>query len=206
MADRYAVAGNPVAHSRSPFIHAAFARQTGQDLEYRRLLLPVDGFAAGASAFFADGGKGLNVTVPFKRDAHDLADRLTPRAQAAGAVNTLARQPDGKLLGDNTDGAGLVRDLRKNLGWVIAGARVLLVGAGGAARGVMAPLLAEAPSELLVVNRTAERAEELAVLFAADGPVRGGGLSLVEGRFFDLVINASSAGLGERALRSRRAS
>lgn len=196
MADRYAVAGNPVAHSRSPFIHAAFARQTGQDLEYRRLLLPVEGFAAGASAFFADGGMGLNVTVPFKRDAHDLADRLTPRAQAAGAVNTLARQPDGKLLGDNTDGAGLVRDLLKNLGWVIAGARVLLVGAGGAARGVMAPLLAEAPAELLVINRTAERAEELAELFAAEGPVRGGGLSLAAGRFFDLVINASSAGLG----------
>lgn len=196
MPDRYAVAGNPVAHSRSPFIHAAFARQTGQDLEYRRLLLPVDGFAVGASAFFADGGKGLNVTVPFKRDAHDLADRLTPRAQAAGAVNTLARQPDGTLLGDNTDGAGLVRDLRKNLGWSIAGARVLLVGAGGAARGVMAPLLAEAPAELLVINRTAGRAEELAGLFSGDAPVRGGGMSLAEGRLFDLVINASSAGLG----------
>lgn len=196
MTDRYAVAGNPVAHSRSPLIHAAFARQIGEDIEYRRLLLPPGGFAEGARAFFAGGGKGLNVTVPFKLDAHALADVLTPRARAAGAVNTLAVRPDGSLLGDNTDGAGLVRDLRLNLGWTIAGARVLLVGAGGAARGVLGPLLAEAPAELLVINRTASRAEELAALFVAGGPVRGGAPALAEGRTFDLVINASSAGLG----------
>jgi shikimate dehydrogenase len=199
MSDHYAVAGNPVAHSRSPFIHAAFARQTGQDLEYRRLLLPVDGFAAGAKAFFAGGGKGMNVTVPFKLEAHALADQLTPRARAAGAVNTLMSRANGTLLGDNTDGAGLVRDIRSNLGWVIAGARVLLIGAGGAARGVMAPLLAEGPSELLVVNRTAERAAELAALFGAEGPVRGGAPGLAEGQAFDITINASSAGLSGEA-------
>ena len=195
MSDRYAVAGNPVAHSRSPYIHAAFARQTGQDIEYRRLLLPVDGFAEGARAFFANGGKGMNVTVPFKLDAHALADRLSPRAHAAGAVNTLALNADGTLLGDNTDGAGLVRDIRANLGWPIAGARVLLIGAGGAARGVVGPLLAEAPADLLVVNRTAARAVELAALFSAEGPVRAGALEQAAGQVFDLVINASSAGL-----------
>ena len=195
MSDRYAVAGNPVAHSRSPYIHAAFARQTGQDIEYRRLLLPVDGFAEGARVFFANGGKGMNVTVPFKLDAHALADRLSPRAHAAGAVNTLALNADGTLLGDNTDGAGLVRDIRANLGWPIAGARVLLIGAGGAARGVVGPLLAEAPADLLVVNRTAARAVELAALFSAEGPVRAGVPEQAAGQVFDLVINASSAGL-----------
>ncbi len=196
MTDRYAVTGNPVAHSRSPLIHAAFARQTSQDLEYRRLLLPLDGFSAGARAFFDEGGKGLNVTVPFKLEAQAFADSLTPRARAAGAVNTLALQADGRVLGDNTDGAGLVRDIRSNLGWSIGGARALLVGAGGAARGVIGPLLREAPAELLIVNRTAARAIELAALFSADGPVHGGGMELAEGPAVDIVINASSAGLG----------
>lgn len=196
MSDRYAVAGNPVAHSRSPFIHAAFARETGQDIEYRRLLLPPGGFAEGARGFFAAGGKGMNVTLPFKLDAHALADRLSPRARAAGAVNTLALMADGALFGDNTDGAGLVRDMRSNLDWGISGARVLLMGAGGAARGVVSPLLAERPAELLVVNRTEARAVELASLFAAEGPVRGGGPAEAAGQPFDIVINASSAGLG----------
>ena len=153
MSARYAVAGNPVAHSRSPFIHAAFARQTGQDILYSRMLVPLGDFALAARAFFSGGGKGLNVTVPFKREAHALADALTERAAAAVAVNTLALQEDGRVLGDNTDGAGLVRDLRANLGWDIAGARILLLGAGGAAQGVLGPLLAEDPAAIVIANR-----------------------------------------------------
>ncbi len=132
MTDRYVVAGNPVAHSRSPLIHARFAAQTGQDMEYRRLLVPLGGFADAARAFFAAGGKGMNVTVPFKLDAFALSDQLSSRSQQAGAVNTLWLADDGRLHGDNTDGAGLVRDLLHNLEWTIGGARVLLLGAGGA--------------------------------------------------------------------------
>ena len=195
MTDRYAVIGNPVAHSRSPFIHAAFARQTSQDLEYRRMLVSLNGFDAAVADFFSSGGKGLNVTVPFKLEAHALASRLSPRAAAAGAVNTLALQPDGDVVGDNTDGAGLVRDLRDNLGWDLQDARVLLIGAGGASRGVLGPLLAARPAKLVVMNRTAARATELARLFGGAGRVEGGGPEVLEGASFDLVINASSAGL-----------
>jgi len=194
MTDRYVVAGNPVAHSRSPLIHARFAAQTGQDMEYRRLLVPLGGFAASAREFFAAGGKGMNVTVPFKLDAFALADRLSRRAEQAGAVNTLWLADDGQLHGDNTDGAGLVRDLLHNLGWTIGGARLLLLGAGGAARGVLGPLLAQAPAELVIANRTADRALALAERFAAVGPVRGCGFDALRGHF-DLVINGTSASL-----------
>ena len=143
MSDRYVVAGNPVAHSRSPQIHAHFARRTGQDMEYRRLLVANGGFADAAREFFAGGGKGMNITLPLKVDAFEFAGSLTPRAQQAGAVNTLALLDDATLLGDNTDGAGLVRDLRHNLGWDIGGRRPLLLGGGGAARGGVGALVAD---------------------------------------------------------------
>lgn len=206
MTDRYAVLGNPIAHSKSPRIHALFARQTGQDMSYEALLAPVDGFAAAVRAFAAAGGRGANVTVPFKEEAFRLADRLTDRARAAGAVNTLSFDERGAIAGDNTDGAGLVRDLKANLGCDIAGKRVLLIGAGGAARGALLPLLDEGPAELFVANRTAEKAARLAMEFAglaAGTPAprpEGGGFEELAGRSFDLVINATSAGLADAAL------
>lgn len=189
--DRYVVIGNPVAHSRSPEIHARFARQTGEALQYERLEAPRDGFGAAAHAFFLGGGRGANVTLPFKADAFAFASQLTPRARLAGAVNTLAARDDG-ILGDNTDGAGLVADLKGNLGLALAGARVLLVGAGGAAHGVVAPLLVERPARLVIANRTSARARELAARFSALGPVEGTGLESVRGPF-DLVVNATSS-------------
>ncbi|WP_018507240.1 shikimate dehydrogenase [Thiobacillus thioparus] len=191
MTDRYAVFGHPIAHSKSPQIHTAFARQTGQDMTYEAILAPLDGFAESVAAFIAAGGRGANVTVPFKEEAFRLASRLSPRAQRAGAVNTLMFDADG-ILGDNTDGAGLVADLTRNLLCTIVGKRVLLLGAGGAARGVIEPLLDQQPAALVIANRTVSRAEELAELFgrgvracsfdAADTP-------------FDLVINATAASL-----------
>ncbi len=195
MPDRYAVFGNPVAHSQSPRIHALFAAQTGQDMSYEARLAPLDGFAAAVHAFAAAGGKGANVTVPFKEEAFRLATELTPRARAAGAVNTLSFV-DGVLAGDNTDGAGLVRDLKANLGCGLAGQRILLLGAGGAARGVILPLLEEHPVSLTIANRTAEKAARLAAVFK----VEGGGFDRLAGRSFDLVINATSAGLAAAAL------
>jgi shikimate dehydrogenase len=195
MSDSYAVFGNPIAHSRSPEIHTSFARQTGQDMSYRRQLVASDGFEAAAEDFFNRGGRGLNVTVPFKLEAFAYADTLTPRARRAGAVNTLVRQPDGGILGDNTDGVGLVRDITHNLGWTIRGRRVLILGAGGAVRGVLEPLLAEGPAELVIANRTPAKAEELAELFADLGPVAGCGFDRLAGRRFELVINGTSASL-----------
>lgn len=192
MTDAYAVFGNPIAHSKSPLIHAAFARQTGQDLVYTARLAPLDGFTGAIEAFRAEGGRGANVTVPFKEQAFALATRRTPRAEAAGAVNTLAFAVDS-MLGDNTDGAGLVRDLTANLGFDPAGKRILLMGAGGAARGVILPLLERAPASLYIANRTAEKAEALARDFGT-GQVKGGGYTDLHGPF-DLVINATSASL-----------
>ncbi len=193
--DKYAVFGNPVKHSKSPEIHSMFAQQCGQNMQYRAVRVDLDGFAEAAAAFFDGGGTGLNVTVPFKQDAFEFADRVSDRAARAGAVNTLSKSEDGLVEGDNTDGIGLVRDLVANLGWTVLGSRVLLIGAGGAARGVLEPLLLEKPSELLVVNRTAGRAEQLAAGFTDIGPISGGGLGLLEGQQFDLLINATSAGL-----------
>lgn len=194
MPDLYAVFGNPIAHSKSPLIHAEFARQTGQDLVYEARLAPLDGFAAAVDAFRAEGGKGANVTVPFKGEAFRYATALTARARLAEAVNTLKFEPAG-VLGDNTDGIGLVRDITLNLGEPVRGRRVLLMGAGGAARGVLSPLLDEEPALLFIANRTPERAEALAARFAALGPVRGGGYEALGGQRFDLVINATSASL-----------
>ena len=155
MTDRYAVMGNPIAHSKSPRIHALFAEQTGQDLEYSAILVEQGGFPDAVAGFVADGGKGLNITVPFKEEAWELATSHSPRAERAGAVNTLLLDADGNHFGDNTDGTGLVRDLTHNHRCEIAGKRLLLVGAGGAARGVLEPLLAAHPALLVIANRTA---------------------------------------------------
>ncbi|WP_154715649.1 shikimate dehydrogenase [Sterolibacterium denitrificans] len=198
MTDRYAVIGHPVAHSKSPQIHRRFAAQTGQDLHYDALLAPLDGFAETVRGFIADGGCGLNVTVPFKEEAYRLVTRLTDRARAAGAVNTLSFR-HGEILGDNTDGAGIVRDIRVNLAQEIAGRRVLLLGAGGAARGSVLPLLQEAPACLVIANRTAARARTLAEALAAHGKLRGCGFAELSGQSFDIVINATSAGLSDAA-------
>ena len=198
MADRYAVIGNPIAHSKSPRIHAAFARQTGQDLTYGRILGHPDGFADEVRRFFADGGRGLNVTVPFKEQAWALVDERSPRAQTAGAVNTLIPLHDGRLRGDNTDGVGLVRDLGVNHGFRFTGRRVLLLGAGGASRGVLRPLLEKGLKELVIANRTASKALDLAESAAALGPVRGSGLAdlgAIAYGGFDLIVNGTSAGL-----------
>jgi shikimate dehydrogenase len=195
MADRYCVLGNPIAHSKSPRIHTLFARQTGQDLTYEATLAPLDGFAAAVRDFAAAGGRGANVTVPFKEQAFRLATALTARAEAAGAVNTLSFSGES-IRGDNTDGAGLVRDIAHNLGFAIAGKRILLAGAGGAARGVILPLLEQMPAGVFVANRTATKAVELAEVFG----IEGGGFDALAGRAFDLVINATSAGLADAAL------
>lgn len=194
MRDRYAVFGNPVGHSRSPDIHHAFAAQRSDNLVYERIEAPVDDFAAAVATFFDHKGCGANVTVPFKEQAHDLCDRLSQRARQAGAVNTLWRA-DGQLQGDNTDGAGLVADLCHNQGWRLAGRRVLLLGAGGAVRGVLGPLLAQGPSKVVIANRTVARAEALVTRFSDLGvPLSAVGLSQLQGPF-DVLINAISAGL-----------
>jgi len=193
MTDQYAVIGNPIAHSRSPEIHARFAAQTGQDIEYRRLLAPLDGFAQTVAAFIAAGGKGANVTVPFKLEAFALATPLSARAQAAGAVNTLQFEGDA-IFGDNTDGAGLVADIVCNAGVPLAGRRILLLGAGGAARGAILPLLLQAPGQLVIANRTAAKAVALAQRFAAEGPVLARDFAALKGPF-DIVINATAASL-----------
>jgi len=191
MTDRYAVFGHPIAHSKSPQIHTAFARQTGQDMTYEAILAPLDGFAESVAAFIAAGGRGANVTVPFKEEAFKLANRLSPRAQRAGAVNTLSFDADG-ILGDNTDGAGLVADLTRNLHSALSDKRVLLLGAGGAARGVIEPLLDQQPAALVIANRTVSRAEELAELFGRG--VRACGFDAADTPF-DVVINATAASL-----------
>jgi shikimate dehydrogenase len=194
MPDRYAVIGNPVSHSKSPVIHAAFARATGQDLSYEAILAPLDGFRATIEAFRAAGGKGANVTLPFKLEAFDLATETTVRARAAQAVNTLSFAGD-TVRGDNTDGVGLVRDIETNLGIEIAGKHVLVVGAGGAARGVLAPMLERRPAAVTVANRTPDKAVELAARFAHHGPVTGSDYQGLGDCRFDIVVNATSASL-----------
>ena len=196
--DKYAVVGNPVAHSRSPQIHEAFARATGQTLSYERLLAPRDGFLATVEAFAHSGGKGLNVTVPFKLEAFALAVAHSPRAKLSGAVNTLKRDGDG-WYGDNTDGPGVVRDITHNLGVALAARDILVLGAGGASRGIMSSLLAEHPRSLTVSNRTFAKAEAIAELFAPHGPIAAVPPEALAGRSFDIVINATSAGLADKA-------
>jgi shikimate dehydrogenase len=196
--DRYAVLGNPVAHSRSPAIHAAFAQQTGQALLYERVLAPLDGFESTVRAFAAAGGRGCNVTVPFKFEAFALAARRSERAVLAGAANTL-RFDAGGWLADNTDGVGLVRDIEYNAGVALLGQRVLLIGAGGAAAGVLGPLLAARPAQVVVANRTAARAQALVGSHAAWAAAQGTALQAsgldAPGTAFDVVLNASASSL-----------
>lgn len=194
MTDQYAVFGNPINHSKSPAIHRQFAEQTGQDLHYAKQLVAEDAFVKAAQAFFADGGKGLNVTIPFKVEAFQFAQQLTPRAECAGAVNTLAIQADGKILGDNTDGIGMVHDMH-NLGWELRGKRILVLGAGGAVRGIMQPVLAEYPTQVVIANRTLSKAEELALHFHDLGDVQARSFEQLAGESFDVVINGTSASL-----------
>ena len=196
MADRYAVIGNPVIHSKSPWIHAEFARQTCQDMAYEWIEAPLDGFADTVAAFRAAGGRGANVTVPFKEQAYKYCgNAVSERAGAAGVVNTLLFE-EGAVRGDNTDGIGLLRDITVNLGRAIAGRRVLLMGAGGAAQGVVGPLLSIRPQLLVVANRTAGKARALAQRY---GATSGGGYEELGGAQFDLLINATSAGLADES-------
>ena len=188
--DHYVVIGNPVAHSLSPEIHARFARLTGEAIAYEKLLVAPGDFARAAGAFFDAGGSGANVTLPFKIDAFEFARERTERAHRAGAVNALVRR-GSMILGDNTDGAGLVRDLTANLGLELGGKRILLLGAGGAARGVMGPLLALSPEVLVVANRTRARAFDLARAFDGAGRIEAAGLD-GPGGDFDLVVNATA--------------
>jgi shikimate dehydrogenase len=193
MTDRYAVIGNPIEHSKSPEIHRAFATQTHQDLKYDRIL--GGDFEQDVRQFFSAGGLGLNVTVPFKEQAWRLADERSGRADAAGAVNTLISLPGDRLLGDNTDGVGLVTDLQTNHGCMLEGTDILLLGAGGASRGVLRPLLDAQPAGLVIANRTASKALELAAAVSELGTVEGCGLDQLGDRKFDLIINGTSAGL-----------
>jgi shikimate dehydrogenase len=192
--DRYAVMGYPVAHSKSPRIHAAFATQTAQQLEYGALLVEPGTFAQRVRQFFAEGGKGLNITVPFKQEAWELADVRSPQAELAGAVNTLL-QVSGELHGHNTDGIGLVRDILQNYGGQLAGKSILVLGAGGATRGILLPLLAQQPTRICIANRTVSKAEELADVFGAHGNVSACGFDGLSGQAFDWVLNASAASL-----------
>jgi shikimate dehydrogenase len=197
--DSYCVMGNPVEHSRSPWIHARFAELTGQQLQYGRRLVPLDGFAQGVQAFRAEGGKGCNITLPFKFEAAALATELTPRAQLAQACNTL-RFDGERVLADNTDGIGLVADIERNAGVPIAGRDVLVIGAGGASAGVLGPLLDAGPARVLVCNRTEDKAHTLVqrhTLLAAErgATLQACGLHAVDGSF-DIVINASASSLG----------
>lgn len=193
--DKYAVYGNPIKHSKSPQIHSLFAQQTDQQLMYRAHQVELDKFADAASNFFDNGGKGLNITVPFKLDAYEFADQLSARARLAGAVNTLALQQDGSILGDNTDGAGMVRDINDNLGWQLSNKRILLLGAGGAIRGILEPVLSHDPSLVVIANRTVEKAQKLAADFNEFGDVRGCSYEAINGNQFDIVINGTSASL-----------
>lgn len=190
--DRYAVFGNPIGQSKSPFIHTLFARQTNQNLLYTAETAEVDEFTPVISSFFEQGAKGCNVTAPFKLDAYKFANRLTQRAQLAGAVNTLKKLDDGEIIGDNTDGEGLVQDLLQNR-VVLEEVRILIIGAGGAARGIVKPLLDQKPKEVVLTNRTYSKAEELATVFNRHGPVRACEMQLIS-QPFDLVINSTSAG------------
>jgi shikimate dehydrogenase len=194
MGDRYAVIGNPIAHSKSPLIHGSFARQTQQDLTYTAIEGSLAGFEAEVHAFRGGGARGMNVTAPFKLRAYDLATDRLERARLAGATNALKFE-GSRILADNFDGVGLVTDIQHNLGVALAGRRVLMLGAGGAARGAMLPFLSQSPATLVVVNRTVEKAVALAREFAAAGPVDACGYRDLAGERFDIVVNATSASL-----------
>lgn len=198
MTDRYAVIGNPIEQSKSPLIHTAFAQVTGQDIEYTKVLGPQGGFAQAVDAFRGAGGRGMNVTAPFKLDAFAYATDLAPSAQMAGAVNAMKFE-GGRVYAENFDGVGLVRDVVHNLGCPLQGQRVLVLGAGGATRGALLPILAEQPAELVIVNRTVAKAEELAGIGRANQrghvPVQALGYERLQGQQFDVVFNATSSSL-----------
>ena len=194
MTDHYAVIGNPINHSKSPFIHTEFAKQTGQDLDYIARKIPLDDLASGLKQLQSEGFKGINITVPFKEQAWRQVSDKSPHAQRAGAINTIIFNDDGTLTGDNTDGIGLCRDLINNHQIELKGKRLLLLGAGGAARGVIEPLLQYQPSLLFIANRTASKATVLSSLFAEFGNVNGGGYDALSGSF-DVIINATAASL-----------
>jgi shikimate dehydrogenase len=193
--DPYGVVGHPIGHSLSPFIHGMFARETGQAMSYRLYDVSASEFAGFVAGFFDRGGRGLNVTVPHKIAAVEAANELTARAAHAASVNTLALRDDGTILGDNTDGAGLVRDLCDNLGLVITNRRLLIIGAGGATRGILAPLLGLSPTLVVIGNRTPERATALAAAFSDLGATHGAGFEDIGTEPFDFIINATSASL-----------
>lgn len=194
MTDLYAVVGNPIAHSKSPTIHHLFAKQTAQDLIYKAQFIETGSFVEKVTKFFHYDGDGLNVTVPFKQEAYAFADEHTERAKRAQAVNTLKKMPDGRILADNTDGAGLVRDLTVNHQVALTGKRILILGAGGAVRGVLQPILAQQPAEIVIANRTVSKAEALAADFAELGTLSAAGFEQVQGSF-DVIINGTSASL-----------
>lgn len=194
MSDLYAVIGNPVGHSKSPLIHAEFARATGEDIAYTRLGAPPDGFAAVLEQFRAGGGRGVNVTLPFKEEAHALAASLSPRAQLAGAVNTL-KFDNGKIFGDNTDGTGLVRDIEHNLGVAIEKKRVLILGAGGAARGVIGAIAQSRPATIALANRNLDKAGRVAAAHTSCAKIAVLAYTELRNTFYDIVINATASSI-----------
>lgn len=193
--DQYAVFGSPIKHSKSPRIHQFFAKQTQQDLDYRAVLVPAEQFEQAVNDFFSQGGRGLNCTVPLKEIAWAYADKKTERAELSKAVNTLALQDDGSILGDNTDGIGLVTDLKQNNAIQLKGKRILILGAGGASRGIIGPIQGELPESITVANRTVEKAQNLAAEFVHKGSIVACGYQGLAGLSFDLIINATSASL-----------
>ena len=195
MIDQYYVIGNPIEHSKSPEIHRQFARQTQQAMHYDKFLAPIGGFAAAFATLIEEGISGANVTVPFKQDAFCCCDHLTPRAERASAVNTLIVGADGKCTGDNTDGIGLLTDLTQNHGLDLSRRAVLVLGAGGAVRGILEPLLDQNPDCVVVANRTPGRAHGLARDFSELGEISGCGFDDLVNQQFDLIINGTSAGL-----------
>lgn len=192
--DHYAVMGNPIEHSKSPAIHKMFAEQTGQTLVYEKMCVPVEGFIEALAEFQGQGGKGLNITVPFKEQAWQWVEQKSERATFAGAVNTLKFTEQG-CYGENTDGVGLVTDLVKNHGVTLKGKKLLVLGAGGAVRGVLGPLMEQAPAQLVIANRTVVKAEKLAALFAPFGSITACGFDDLGSEPFDWVINGTSASL-----------
>ncbi len=196
--DQYAVIGNPIAHSKSPYLHMAFGKQCQQTLNYQALLAPLDQFETIVQQFAQSGGRGASVTLPFKLEAYQLCDQVSPRARAAQAVNTLSFGPQG-IVGDNTDGIGLVTDILNNAGVTIEHSRILLLGAGGAARGVILPILDCQPSELVIANRSTQKAQQLVKQFCSFGPISSVAFADIRNQF-DIIINATSASLATQAL------
>ena len=193
--DSYAVMGNPISHSKSPLIHAAFAKQTKQRLEYSAIQVDAGGFEQAVGNFRANGGKGLNITVPFKQEAWEFVDQRSERASQAGAVNTISFNDDGDCIGDNTDGLGLVRDLMENHAIELANKRILILGAGGAVRGVLGPMLMQQPAKIVIANRTEEKAVALANEFNRGEQLRGCGFQSIGDQPFDIIINGTAASL-----------